>query len=223
MDTGGLGMKKRLFMGLGTLLLLAALLVPAFAEQQDYSLVDRDGKPWLVFDLQEGMECLASPLEEEPSVPEGLEALYEWMQPAQKGGDTWFLRMPHGRVLASASRREMGTNLRAEEMLGLWPRIVATLAKTTEFVDDKPDSASLLDLGGATWLHLQTKAALDGEKMLSVELKGLANCDKGVLVEVWIVTPADATYRYDDEAYAQMQADRELAEKWLASLELPRE
>jgi hypothetical protein len=216
-------MKKRLFAGLGTLLLLMAFLGSALGAPRQFSFVNENKEPWLTFELQEGMECLPSPLEAEPVVPEGLEALYQWMQPAQSGGETYFVRMPHGRVLASISRREMGKKLRAEEMLGLWPRIVTTLAKTTEFVDDKPDSASLLDLGGATWLHLQTKAALGGEKILSVELKGLANCDKGVLVEVWIVTPADATYRYDDEAYAQMQADRELAEKWLASLELPRE
>ncbi|NLV58071.1 MAG: hypothetical protein GXY67_04820 [Clostridiales bacterium] len=216
-------MKKRLVTGLGTLLLLAAFFVPALGAPQEFNFVDENRDPWLKFDLQEGMECLPSPLEEPAAVPEGLEALYQWMQPAQKGGETWFVRMPHGRVLGSISRREMGVNLRAEEMLGLWPHIVTTLAKTTEFVDDKPDNVSILDLGGASWLHIQTKAALDGEKMLSVMVDGLANCDKGILVEVWLVSPADATYRYDDQAYTEMQADRESAEKWQDSLILPLE
>ena len=219
---GGLDMKKRLFTGLLTLLLLAGLLGSALGEPRETRLADENGEPWLVFDVYEGMDCLPSPLREAPAVPEGLEALYRWMQPGE-GGDTWFLRMPHGRVLASASRREVGLALRAEEMLGLWPNIVATLAKTTAYVDDKPENASVLTVGETTWLCVQTKAALDGEKALSVTVKGLANCDNGVLVEVWIALPALATYRYDDVAYAEMQADQELAKRWLESLQLPRE
>ena len=215
-------MRSRLFFALGLSLLLVTVFVPALAQGPQYNLMDGEGKPWLVVYLKEGMECLPFPLEKEVEVPQGLEALYQWMQPASGDADTWLFRMPHGRVLASASRREVGINLQADEMLGLWPNIVTTLAQTTQYVDDDPSCASILDMGGASWLHIQTRAALDGEKMLLVEVRGLANCERGVLVEVWLASPAPATYRYDDRANAQLLEDRELAEEWLTSLSLPR-
>ena len=214
-------MKKRVAWGLASLLLLIALLAPVWGMGEDARLLDENGEPWLAFDLQEGMECLSSPLEQPPAVPQGLESLYRWMQPRQAGRDTWFLRMPNGRVLASASRTEVGMNLSAQDMLALWPNIVAVLGQTTAFVDDKPENASIQTLGNREWLSIQTKVALEGAKALSVTVKGLANCDNGSLVEVWIAAPALSTYRYDDTAYGEMKADQEVSKRWLESLALP--
>lgn len=213
-------MKRKLAWGLMALLLLRTLLLPAWAEQQDVQILDENDKPWLFFSLPEGVDCLPSPLEREPSVPQGLEGLYQWMQPRDRDRDTWFFRMPYGRVLASASRTELGEAIPAPELLAFWPRIAAVMGQSTAFVDDKPENASLQTLGGREWLSIQTKAALDGAKMLSVTVKGLANCDEGALVEVWIVSPALATYRYDDAAYAELKEDQETAKRWLESLSL---
>lgn len=214
-------MKHKRALGLMVLALWMALLLPALGEPQDTQILDGNGEPWLAFVLQEGMGCLPSPLEEEPAIPEGLESLYRWMQPRQEGRDTWFFRMPHGRVLASASRTQVGRELAAQELLGLWPHIVAVLGRSTAFVDDSPENASLQTVKGQEWLSVQTKVALEGAKALSVTVRGLAHCDQGDLVEVWIAAPALATYRYDDTAYGEMKEDQEVAKRWLESLVLP--
>ncbi|MCL1854446.1 MAG: hypothetical protein FWF86_01830, partial [Clostridia bacterium] len=74
---------------------------------------------------------------------------------------------------------------------------------------------------GREWLHIRTKAVLDGDKMLSVELECHALCQEGVMIEIWQAWPAAAAYKYDDEAVAELQADLETAAKWLQGVSLP--
>ncbi len=180
--------------------------------------VTKEGAPWLSSTFPAGVVCAALPLQEKFTAPEGMEALYDWMQQANETSQVWVVRMPKGRVVGSVARSEIGVQLTVEELLGLWPAMVTTLSKTAQYVNDHEDGAKVLQMAGRDWVQVKTTAVLDGVKMLSVDLTGYVNCQDGNMVEIWVAGPTRASYRYDDNAAAELQEDQATAEAWLESL-----
>ncbi len=204
------------------LLLWITVIFPALASwDKGFTLVDGEGKTWLKFDLQPGMNCLPSPLGEEPEIPPGLEAMYQWIQPEQEGLETWFLRLPHGRVLIGVAHTPVDMAVTAQQLADLWPEMVQHLKKSTQFVNEDQNNADTFTLGDRIWARINTSVVLDGKKMLSLQVAGYANCDDGDMTEVWVVNPAHATYRYDDAAEREMQEDMLVAQAWLDSVTIP--
>ncbi len=211
-------MKKRwlIFAVMGIWLILATV-----AAAESVRLTLPDGTEWLRFEAAPGVTC--TPLEEagEGALFPELEPLYLWMQKGNPQAEIRLIRMPAGRALASASLTELGMALTAEELAQMWPRMAENLGQTALFVNDEAACAKVDTLNGREWLHVQTTAVLEGEKMLTVLVEGYANCDNGWLVELWTLEPAQATYLYEEEAATELGADAEALRAWLASCQAP--
>ena len=178
-----------------------------------------NGRPWLAYLPMAGVQIRPNP-GAEAEIPQGLEVLYGWMEETRDGSDARLFRMPNGRVLVSCSRSEVGVDISPGELIQLWPEIAAKLAKRTQYVDDGMDCASALTFAGREWLYIHTRAILDGEKMLSVELECRALCHEGFIVEIWQARPSAAAYKYDDMAAAELQADIGTAMDWFLGVSL---
>lgn len=216
---------KRWFYGV-LALCLTAFCASAFAQEALASrqLETAEGVAWLSFNLPEGAEAIALGAEALPQAPEGLEALYDWFtrKEGQEAGlaQTWVVSMANRRVLTSATRTEVGVALAPEDLLTLWPEMVYKLGTNAMFVNDEEASATVGSLNGVPCLKIDTMAVLDGESMVSVLLEGYAYAQEGVLVEVWVATPAQATYLYEETSYQQLLADMDAAQQWLGSIQL---
>ena len=215
--------KQRL---IAVLLVLAAMSLPltaGMAGSTPETLATGDGKPWLAYLPMEGVQAWLIP-GIQAEAPPGLDALYGWMGEERDGSevlDARLFRMPNGRVLISCSRSEVAVDISPVDLIRLWPEIAAKLMKKSQYVDGNTDNASIQTLAGEEWLHIHTKAVLDGEKMLSVELECFALCREGAIVEIWQAWPSTATYKYDDGAAAELQADLGTAAEWIHGVSLP--
>ena len=205
-------MKRKLFI----ILLVAGIVgwLGAFAAENQMV-----GPDWLQCEAIDGIRC-----EQLPSVvadtPEGLEALYSWMQMASENADAWLFRMPNGRVLVSASRSEIGVRQSATELTQLWMGMVRNMSQYAQYVNDASDCVTVESFMGMDWMHIRTRVVLEGEPLLSVELECYAVNQDGVLYEIWQAWPGSAAYRYDDAAQTQLQADLSSAEAWVKSMSL---
>jgi len=213
-------MKRRLAAAVLLLAVMSLPLMAGLAGNAPKTLVAEDGEPWLTYLPVAGVQDWPIP-GIEAEAPQGMEALYGWMEKARDGSDARLFHMPNGRVLISCGRSEVGVDISPGELVQLWPEIAAKLAKEAQYVDTGADSASTQVLAGREWLYIHTKAVLDGEKMLSVELECHAICQEGFIVEIWRAWPSAATYKYDDGAAAELRADLGAAAEWLEGVSLP--
>jgi len=204
-------------------LLLCGILVSAAAQAETTASESaaRHYLEWLRHTAGEGMRFYLPGDEEKPLPPQGLEPMYRWMEMDGGADEAVLIAMPAGRVLAYAARSEIGTALRARELCDMWPRLAAALERGTLLLTGDADCASVIGLGDSEWMRVHTVLALDGESMLSLELEGYANCENGTMVEIWLTIPGRGTYRYDELASAELEADLEAARAWLNSISLP--
>lgn len=211
-------MKRNSF---GFALILICLCACCTALAQTVLQKTPDGVGWLSFALEDAQQTYGAEGLPLNTAPNGLEAMYRWMNQGSEGSELVRVRMPAGRVLISAGMTEIGKAISVEELGQMWPTIARRLGKTTLYVNDEKNCASTISIDGREWLSIQTTAVLEGDKMLSVSLQGFANCDTGFLVELWMVEPAQPTYLYDDEAAAELAADKEAANRWMEGLRVP--
>lgn len=204
---------------LGLMMLVIFLLIGmAVAQAEIIVLVTDQDVEWLQFTMESDATFYQFNDEEKPIPPTGLEVMYKWMETGADKQEMAFISMPKGRALISAQRTDIGALLSAEELCGMWPQMAESLSKYTLYVNGDPNCASITRLGGGAWMHVQTMAVLDGDKMLSVELEGYSKCDDGVMVELWLITPASPTYLYDDTASAELASDRLSAEYLISTV-----
>lgn len=206
---------------LGFALILICLCVCCTALAQTVFQKTADGVNWLSFALEDAQQTYGAEGLPLNTVPKGLEAMYQWMNQGSEGSELVRARMPAGRVLISASMTEIGEAITTQELGQMWPSIARRLGQTTLYVNDERSCASTISLDGREWLAIETTAVLEGDKMLSVSLQGFANCDTGFLVELWMIEPAQPTYLYDDEAAAELAADKKAATRWMEGLRVP--
>lgn len=190
----------------------------AVAQAEIIVLVTDQDVEWLQFTMESDATFYQFYDEKKPIPPKGLEAMYQWMEMGADEQEIAFICMPKGRALISMQRTDIGALLSAEELCGMWPQMAKSLSKHTLYVNGDPSCASVTKLGGGEWMHVQTMAVLDGDKMLSVEMQGYSKCDDGVMVELWLVLPASPTYLYDDTASAELASDRLAAEYLLTTV-----
>ena len=203
---------------LGIILVVFLLLCgSAFAAPASPETIDLG---WLQFTLGPGMQHYTGG-NAPPVPPEGLEELYRWMGTGESPENALFVRMPSGQVLAGISRTAIDTALNAQQLCDLWPTIAEKLAYTTTFIDESASCASLLQWQGRDWAKIQSLAVIDGKKMVSVEVKAYFNCDDGTMLELWVVSPTQSTYTYDDRAASQLAMDQAAAIQWLESIQWP--
>ena len=198
-------------------------LQTAFASPELPMISDLDSTEWLTVGMTDGISLYqaGNPDSPSPTAPEGLEEFYRWMEKDSDPMQTLYLAAPKGRVLASVSRTPMPNPLSAVELLSLWPRIAANLEKTAMFVDTQPDCAGVITWNDREWLAIETLLVLDGEDMISVELFGYANCDKGVMVEIWLACPSETNYLYEESILPELEEDISAMANWLNSLQVP--
>lgn len=202
------------------LVMLVIFLLGGMAASQAETIVlvtDQDVE-WLQFTMESDATFYQFYDEKKPIPPKGLEVMYKWMETGADEQEMAFICMPKGRALISAQRTDIGVLLSAEELCGMWPQMAKSLSKYALYVNGDPSCASVTNLGGGEWMHVQTTAVLDGDQMLSVELQGYSKCDDGVMVELWRILPSSPTYLYDDTASAELASDRLAAEYLLSTV-----
>jgi len=74
---------------------------------------------------------------------------------------------------------------------------------------------------GREWMNIQTTAVLDGQKVIALDIEAYANCDDGVMREIWIASPSLAFLMGGEDAKEQLQLDRKALQTWLESISLP--
>ena len=109
----------------------------------------------------------------------------------------------------------------ARELQDLWPAITQNLINYTWFVYDNGNNAQIIHWLDRQWLHLTTAVMLDGENMVSIDLECYANCDDGMMVEVWLACPSETSYLYEEASLSELYADLQVMEDWLNSLQIP--
>lgn len=211
-------MKRNSF---GFALILICLCVCCTALAQTVIQQTADGVNWLSFSLEDAQQTYGVEGLPLNAAPKGLEAMYQWMNQGSEGSELVRVRMPAGRVLISAGMTEIGMAISAQELGQMWPAIARRLGRTTLYVNDEKSCAGTVSIDGREWFSIETTAVLEGDKMLSVSLQGFANCDTGFLVELWMIEPAQPTYLYDDEAAAELVADKEAAARWMEGMRVP--
>ncbi|MEG0494112.1 MAG: hypothetical protein RR696_13035, partial [Clostridia bacterium] len=140
------------------------------------------------------------------AVPSGLEGMYQLMQNASNHSNVYLMRTKNGRVLLSLSCATMPEGGRAEALLALWPQIAEHIGKEVLFVNNDPSCAKLASHFGFDALEINTELAV-GKEMVVLNARGIAFYRDTDLVELWMVSPAEVTYLYDETAAQELVAD----------------
>ena len=201
-------------------ILLLSLSLTAFAQTP---AMENTSVGAFRFQAETGLQIYQQTDTARPLPPKGLEELYRWMEMTTDIGDTHFLSMPNGRVLAMIRQTATGSAMTAQGLCELWPELAKELSRTAAYFYTDSACADVIQWKGHEWMNAHTYLVLDGNTMLSVALDGYANCENGIMNEIWIATPADQTYLYDKIASAELAADKATAESWLNNLRLGEE
>ncbi|MEG0049421.1 MAG: hypothetical protein RR865_09675 [Clostridia bacterium] len=141
------------------------------------------------------------------SVPSGLEDMYRLMLNANNQNDVHLMRMKNGRALLSLSCAFMPEGGQADALLALWPQIAEHIGKEVLFVNSDPSCAKLASHFGFDALEINTELAVGKDPMVVLNAKGIAFYRNTDFVELWMVSPAEVTYLYDETAAQELSAD----------------
>lgn len=170
------------------------------------------------FVLPEGAETYYLPDNPDIPVPDGLAELYALMRNFSPNSDVYLARMPHGRVLASVSCKAVPTPFTAQQLHALWPEIASRIGKTVQYINADAACAKAETRYGFEALAIETDLAVGTDSMLLLKAHSTAFCRGTDLLEVWAVYPADSVYLYDEAAAAELAADLNDLNAFLASL-----
>lgn len=191
--------------------LIALLLIHTCALAQD--------RPIALYELPDGAQVRFLSEAGDLVIPEGMEALYTLMNNATWEGNVYLIRMKNGYGMASVSCREMDRSLTAEELLELWPRIMASIAREAQAVDEEGVYASAEECFGHPMLHVRVPMTLYGG--LRVDAEGFAFMRGNEITEVWSAIPQEETFAEDQPEHALLQSDREDLSFFVQSLDFP--
>lgn len=124
--------------------------------------------------------------------PEGLEAMYSVMGHVSISGDTYIVQMKNGMALASVSWRPLRRELTLDDLLAMKPQIQAALYQDFAYVQE--DSAEFEITANFFGRETLAVYALVGvEKPEEFGIVGTAFPADGLMYEIWIIAPADAS------------------------------
>lgn len=176
--------------------------------------------PIAYYGLPDGAEAFYLTDAADMAVPEGLEGLYRLMTAASQRGDTYLVRMPHGRALASVSCTAVYEEKTAQEMTELWPAIREGIRSEGAQVDEAATQVDVTNqYDGIDMLRIRTRLSMDGA--LWLEAEGLAFCRGGEITEVWAVCPENGLYAGDTAEADELIRDRRDLRIFMDSLSFP--
>ena len=190
------------------LLCLCVLLTAALAQAE--------------FVLPEGCKEFMAGSTVEP-IPEGLAPMYALMslESYSSRDSVEVIRMKNGRVLVSFALDIASKEYTPEELQSYAGAIAQRIAGETAWADGAAAEAEISTLFQTPCLSMTTNLAAAGETdQLLITAKGWLIPVDSLLLEVWMVSPAQPVYVYDEQAAKELEEDLSDAENLLANMTL---